>query len=64
MIKGKIETSEQKQSVLFASMDTILGIPDPPSPTQAGKEGSCPGESLPTALQIRVQPTVQQCLRQ
>ena len=33
----------------------------PPSPTRAKKGGSCPGESLPTALQNRVQFAVQQC---
>ena len=32
------------------------GIPAPPS--RAKKGGSCPGESLPTALQNRVQQTV------
>ena len=33
----------------------------PPSPTRAEKGGSCPGKCFPTALQNRVQPTIQQC---
>ena len=35
-----------------------------PPPIRAQKGGSCPGESLPAALQNRVQLTIQECLRQ
>ena len=49
-----------KQSLLcvHGSQPWILA---PPFPTRAKK---CPGESLPTFLQNRVQFAVQQCLRQ
>ena len=62
MIKGMIETSG-KQSILFASMETNLGSLSYPF-TRAKKGVSCPGESLSAALQNRIQPTGQQCMRQ